>query len=168
MSPAPISRRRALILAGLGAAAVAAGATGALAGFDGAGGAAAGRLQPTAGEPLRDPEVLASRGGRLAVELTAARGATLAGQATAALGYNGSSPGPTLRVRPGDELAVRLTNRLDLPTNLHTHGLRVSPQANSDNPYLRVDPGTSFDYLYRIPPDPAPRWARPRWRWRAR
>jgi FtsP/CotA-like multicopper oxidase with cupredoxin domain len=56
-------------------------------------------------------------------------------------------------VRPGDELAVRLTNHLDQPTNLHTHGLRVSPQDNSDNPFVQVDPGTSFDYPYRIPAD---------------
>ncbi|MFR9802815.1 multicopper oxidase family protein [Pseudonocardia sp. RS010] len=150
MNPAPISRRRALGLGGLGAAAVAAGATGWLGGFSGTG---TGRLRPPVGEPLRDPAVLASRGGRLAVELTAAPGARLGGQDTAALGYNGSAPGPTLRVRPGDELAVRLTNQLDQPTNLHTHGLRVSPQAHSDNPFVRVDPGTSFDYLYRIPPD---------------
>ncbi len=149
MSATPISRRRALGLAGLGAAAVAAGATGWLA----AGGNAAGRLQPAAGEPLRDPGVLASTDGRLAVELTAAPGAMLGGTGTAALAYNGSSPGPTLRMRPGDELALRLTNQLDQPTNLHTHGLRVSPQGNSDNPFLRVDPGASFDYLYRLPPD---------------
>lgn len=87
------------------------------------------------------------------VELTAAAGVRLAGRDTHALGFNTTSPGPTLRVRPGDELAVPLTNRLDQPTNLHTHGLRVSPQANSDNPFIRVDPGTSFDYSYLIPAD---------------
>ena len=37
-------------------------------------------------------------------------GAGWPGTTPAALGYNGTSPGPTLRVRPGDELAVRLTN----------------------------------------------------------
>lgn len=150
MSSTPIGRRRALGLAGLGAAAVAAGATGWLGGFSGGSGS---RLQLPAGEPLPDPAVLASRGGRLAVELTAAAGAKVGGQETAAFGYNGSTPGPTLRVRPGDELAVRLTNRLDQPTNLHTHGLRVSPQGNGDNPFLRIDPGASFDYAYRIPAD---------------
>lgn len=149
MTPAPISRRRALVLGGLGAASVVTGATGWI-----AGGATGDRLQPAdTGAALAQPPVLDSRGGRLQVELTAAAGVRLAGQDTAALGFNGSSPGATLRVRPGDELAVRLTNRLDQPTNLHTHGLRVSPLANSDNPFVRVDPGTSFDYLYRIPPE---------------
>jgi FtsP/CotA-like multicopper oxidase with cupredoxin domain len=114
----------------------------------------AGEFQPGAdGAELLQPPVLDSRGGRLPVELTAAAGVRLAGRDTSALGFNGGSPGPTLRVRPGDELAVRLTNRLDQPTNLHTHGLRVSPQANSDNPFVTIEPGESFDYLYRIPVD---------------
>ncbi|MHA6803625.1 multicopper oxidase family protein [Salinifilum ghardaiensis] len=64
-----------------------------------------------------------------------------------------SSPGPTLRVQSGDDLAVRLINRLAEPNNLHTQGLRVSPQGNGDNPFLRTEPGTSFDYLFRIPRD---------------
>ncbi|QJY45514.1 multicopper oxidase family protein [Pseudonocardia broussonetiae] len=152
MTPAPISRRRAIVLGGFGAASLAIGATGWFA--TGAGVRTGGRLQPAdTGAELRQPKVLDSADGRLQVELTAAAGVRLAGHDTRALGYNATSPGPTLRVRPGDELAVRLTNQLDEPTNLHTHGLRVSPQANSDNPFLRVDPGASFDYLFRIPPD---------------
>lgn len=102
---------------------------------------------------LHQPVLLDSSHGRLEVELTAAAGVRLAGRDTRALGYNTISPGPTLRVRPGDELAVRLTNHLDQPTNLHTHGLRVSPQANGDNPFVRIDPGASFDYLIRVPKD---------------
>ena len=105
------------------------------------------------GEVLRQPRVLASRGGRLRVELVAAPRGPRAGHATGKLGFNGTSPGPTLRMRPGDELALHLTNHLDQPTNLHTHGLRVSPQHNSDNPFVQVDPGTSFDYLIRLAPD---------------
>ena len=112
----------------------------------------AARARPTGAE-LAPPPLLDSSEGRLQIELVAAPGVRLAGRDTRALGFNGTSPGPTLRVRPGDELAVRLTNRLDQPTNLHTHGLRVSPQGNSDNPFLRVDPGTSFDYLIRVPTD---------------
>lgn len=150
MSPVPISRRRALGLAGLGVASVAAGT----AGWVTTSGGAEGRLGPAVtGASLREPPLLSSHDGRLAVELTAAPGVRLAGQATAALGFNGGSPGPTMRVRPGEELAVRLVNRMDQPTNLHTHGLRVSPQGNSDNPFLRIEPEASFDYLFRIPPD---------------
>jgi FtsP/CotA-like multicopper oxidase with cupredoxin domain len=151
----PINRRQALLLGGTGAAALLTGATGWIlttnAGpvttpGDGSGAA-------MTGAELVTPQVLDSHGGRLQIELVAARGVRLAGRDTRALGFNATSPGPTLRVRPGDELAVRLTNRLDHPTNLHTHGLRVSPQGNSDNPFLRVDPGASFDYLFRVPTD---------------
>ena len=70
-----------------------------------------------------------------------------------AWGFNGTSPGPTLRVRPGDLLRVRLVNYIDQPTNLHTHGLHVSPQGNGDNPFVTIEPGDSFDYAIPIPAD---------------
>jgi FtsP/CotA-like multicopper oxidase with cupredoxin domain len=152
VTPAPISRRRALTLGGLGAVGLIAGTTGWIAAATadiGTGGFKPG----ITGTELLQPPVLDSRNGRLSVELVAAAGVRLAGRDTSALGFNGGSPGPTLRVRPGDELAVRVTNQLGQPTNLHTHGLRVSPEGNSDNPFLRIDPGESFDYLYRIPAD---------------
>ena len=152
MKPAPISRRRALVVGGLGAIGLVTGVTGWIA--TATADPAAGAFPPdTTGAELLQPPVLDSRDGLLAVELTAAAGVRLAGRDTSALGFNGGSPGPTLRVHPGDELAVRLTNRLDQPTNLHTHGLRVSPQGTSDNPFVRIEPGASFDYLFRIPAD---------------
>ena len=105
------------------------------------------------GAPLVQPRVVDSRDGRLQVTLVASTGVRIAGHDTRAYGYNGTSPGPTLRVRPGDELAVRLVNRLDHATNLHTHGLRVSPAADGDNPFVDVAPGESFDYRIRVPRD---------------
>ena len=161
MTP-PISRRQALVLGGLGAASLLTGAAGWI--TTATADSAPGGFQPgTTGAELAQPPLIDSRDGHLQVELTAAPGVTLAGRATTALGFNGSSPGPTLRVRPGDELAVRLTNHLDQPTNLHTHGLRVSPQANSDNPFIRIDPGASFDYRFPIPTDhpPGTHWYHP-------
>lgn len=152
MTVRPISRRRALGLAGLGAASLVAGVSGWS--TDAGRQPAGGRLAPAdTGGPLRQPEVLVSRDGILDVRLTAAAGARLAGLDTWAWGYNGTSPGPTLRVRPGDLLRVQLANRLGQPTNLHTHGLEVSPQANGDNPFVSIDPGSVFDYEFRIPSD---------------
>ncbi|MCB0995933.1 MAG: multicopper oxidase family protein [Acidimicrobiales bacterium] len=67
--------------------------------------------------------------------------------------YNGSTPGPTLRVRPGDRLRVTLRNGLEAPTNLHVHGLHVSPDGSSDNVFVMVDPGGERVYDYVIPAD---------------
>jgi len=154
VSGEPIGRRRALGLIGLGTAAVAAGTTGWAAGV---GSSTSRVLQPGAvGAELAAHPVLSSSAGLLDITLTAAPGVTLAGRRTAALGYNGTSPGPVLRVRPGDLLRVKLVNRLDQPTNLHTHGLHVSPAGNSDNPFITVDPGASFDYAIQIPADHRP------------
>jgi FtsP/CotA-like multicopper oxidase with cupredoxin domain len=150
MTGRPISRRRALALLGLGTASVAAGTAGWVAGVGAPVGGS--RLRPGAsGEPLRQPEIITSRGGVLDVNLTAAAGVRLAGRNTAGWGYNGTSPGPTLRVRPGDMLRVRLANHIDQPTNLHTHGLHVSPHGNGDNPFVTIEPGDSFDYAIAIP-----------------
>src|SRR6266550_2415862 len=41
------------------------------------------------------------------------------------LAYNGSIPGPTLRVREGSELVVNIANEGDLEATVHWHGLRL-------------------------------------------
>jgi FtsP/CotA-like multicopper oxidase with cupredoxin domain len=75
------------------------------------------------------------------------------------LGYDGTLPGPTLRVRHGEELKVRLINELAAPTSIHWHGVRV-PNAMDGVPGLTqaaVAPGASFDYRFR-PPDAGTFW----------
>ena len=79
--------------------------------------------------------------------------------------------GPTLRVRPGDSLTVTLANSLGADagadaswpmnayrdfntTNLHTHGLHVSP--GEDDVFSTVAPGGSRAYAYAIPADHQP------------
>ena len=39
----------------------------------------------------------------------------------------------------------------DEPSNLHYHGMSVSPQGNSDNVFVHVHPGQRFEYDVRIP-----------------
>ena len=41
------------------------------------------------------------------------------------LAYNGSIPGPTLRVQQGATVTVDFTNETDLETTVHWHGLRL-------------------------------------------
>lgn len=148
MTGDPVGRRRALGLLAAGSASVVAGVTGWVTGL---GAPASGGYAVTGDQPLREPLASTSNNGALAVSLTAAPGAAVAGQAGAGLGFNGGSPGPTLRVRPGDVLRVRLINHLQQPTNLHTHGLHVSPERNGDNPFVVIAPGEVFDYEYTIP-----------------
>lgn len=148
----PISRRAALQLTVLGVASAVVGGAGlwrALSASPGATGAGAGELV--------EPGVLASVNGVLTVSLVAAAGTVqVAGRAARAFGYNGGVPGPTWRVRPGDRLQVTLVNELDHATNLHTHGLFVSPEGNGDNPFIAVEPGQRFDYDIHLPEDHPP------------
>jgi FtsP/CotA-like multicopper oxidase with cupredoxin domain len=41
------------------------------------------------------------------------------------LGYNGSVPGPTLKVQQNSEIVVNVSNDGDLDTTVHWHGLRL-------------------------------------------
>jgi FtsP/CotA-like multicopper oxidase with cupredoxin domain len=143
----PISRRRALQLGGLGLASIAIG-TGGLTWRTLSGNTAA------AQQALVEPATLTSTEGLLTVRLEATEGPVrIAGRQASALSYNGGLPGPTLRLRPGDRLRVRLVNRLAQATNLHVHGLHVSPERNGDNPFVTVEPGSTFDYDYRLAHD---------------
>ena len=41
-------------------------------------------------------------------------------------------------------------------TNLHTHGLHISPSNSSDNVLLKIEPGGRFQYRFDIPDDHQP------------
>jgi len=107
---------------------------------------------PARRETFRDPAVVASHDGVLELTLTAARGAVeVGGKRVVAQVYDGSYLPPTLRVQPGDVVRLRLVNALDETTNLHMHGLAVSPLGASDNVFLHIAPGRTQDYEIRIP-----------------
>jgi suppressor of ftsI len=99
-----------------------------------------------------NPPMLSSRDGRLDVELVAAPGTyTIDGHQFQGMLYNDEYLPPVWRVRLGDALTVILYNRLSEPTNLHFHGLGVSPLGNGDNVFLHVGPGETFTYQVKIP-----------------
>ena len=105
------------------------------------------------GEPARqssdfnEPETLFSTNGQLDVSLTAGA-ATYEGAIDGALAYNDAPIGPTLRVRPGDRINLTLRNGLDAPTNLHTHGLNVSPAGRGDDVFATIAAGDERSYVY--------------------
>ena len=86
----------------------------------------------------------------------------LEGTTVRMLGYNGSIPGPVLKVRQGSEVIVHVTNDGDLDATVHWHGLRL------DNKYDGVPHETQTpipvggDFTYRIRfPDPGLYWYHP-------
>jgi FtsP/CotA-like multicopper oxidase with cupredoxin domain len=98
-----------------------------------------------------------SRNGYLRVRLVAeARQVDVGGRRIRALVYNGDYMPPTIRLRPGDRLDLELVNKLSEPTNLHVHGMHVSPQGNSDNIFLHIPAGQTFRYRYNFPLDLEP------------
>lgn len=106
-------------------------------------------------ETFQEPTILRSRNGQLNVTLVAQRSkVTVNGQLVSGMmTYNGTFPGPTLMLKPGDTLHVHLVNHLKESTNLHFHGLHVSPTGHADNIFVDVEPGDSFDYTIQIPND---------------
>ena len=71
------------------------------------------------------------------------------------LGFNGSVPGPTLRVTQGSEISVRVRNDGDHETTVHWHGLRLD-NAYDGVPHETQDPipaGGEFTYRLRFPDD---------------
>ncbi|HEY2450051.1 MAG TPA: multicopper oxidase family protein [Mycobacterium sp.] len=104
------------------------------------------------GHPFANPVMLASRDGKLDVDLAAAPGTyTIDGHQFQGMLYDGQYMPPLWRVRAGDIVTVNLHNQLPEETNLHFHGLDVSPLNNGDNVFLHIAPGQTFTYQIKIP-----------------
>jgi FtsP/CotA-like multicopper oxidase with cupredoxin domain len=85
----------------------------------------------------------------------------LGGKVVRMLAYNGSIPGPTLRVRQGSELTVNVVNEGDLEATVHWHGLRLENRYDGTADTQRPMPvGGSFQYRLRFP-DPGIYWYHP-------
>ena len=68
------------------------------------------------------------------------------------LAYNGSVPGPTLKVAQGSEVTVRVENRGDLEATVHWHGLRLDNRYDGTHETQRpMEVGESFEYRLQFP-----------------
>ena len=77
------------------------------------------------------------------------------------LGYNGSVPGPTLRVPEGGEIHVKVTNLGDLDATVHWHGLRLENRFDGTHETQKpIAIGESFTYRVDCP-DPGIYWYHP-------
>src|SRR5919112_645401 len=98
-----------------------------------------------------------SKNGVLKTTLVAAyHKGNVGNQSVTAMVYNGSLVGPTLHIYPGDRIEIKFINNLNESTNLHFHGLHVSPVNNSDNVFLEISPGEIQQYNVSIPKNQAP------------
>lgn len=127
------------------------------------------------------PEIRSSNGvltTPLEVKFTDPKTTSIAGCPVTLRTYNGQLVGPTLRVKQGDVINLTLNNNLPLETpnevqqqfdqekdsayldtkpasfnttNMHYHGLHVSPTGNSDNVLLAISPQSHFPYEVKLP-----------------
>ena len=84
----------------------------------------------------------------ITVELTASR-------VLSSIGYNGTSPGPQLRMKAGVPVTVNVTNKTDVPEFVHFHGLLIPSEV-----YGAEEEGTPAvpphgSRSYRFTPKPA-------------
>lgn len=65
---------------------------------------------------------------------------------------NGSIPAPTLRLREGDEVTIRVTNRLPVATSIHWHGILLPYQMDGvpGVSFKGIAPGETFSYRFTL------------------
>jgi len=74
-----------------------------------------------------------------------------------AMTYNGTVPGPTIKVDPGDHVKIVLHNEMPQSTSIHFHGL-ITPNSMDGTTYVTQDPvktGQTFTYEWTVQDTPA-------------
>ena len=72
---------------------------------------------------------------------------------TQLLGFNGSSPGPEIRIRQGDQITILFRNGTDQPSAIHWHGIHLQNAMDGvpDLTQTAVEPGGTFQYSFSVP-----------------
>ena len=143
---------------------------------------------PASDKSIESPQELVSRNGRLEAHLRLRNSLDSSGRMQYCYLDEHGDRSPTLRLRPGDLLVLKLTNQLQPEsgnqhspgaamehraaaaqpdcrsammaidgTNLHFHGLSVSPSCHSDDSlHVSIPPARTFTYRVRIPKNQPP------------
>src|SRR5699024_6401205 len=82
------------------------------------------------------------------------------GKKTETMGYNGDYLGPVIRVRKGEEVSVKVKNKLDDVTTIHWHGLEVDGDEDG-GPHSGIQPGESWSPEFKIEQPAATLWYHP-------
>jgi FtsP/CotA-like multicopper oxidase with cupredoxin domain len=137
LSVRPTTSRRIALTAGLGVLAVL-GVAAAQAGWPSYDIGAPGTPKPTG--KVKEFRLVARE-----AEITIAPGVKVRAQT-----YNGTVPGPTIRVTEGDTVRVTLKNELKEETSIHWHGLHVPNGQDGVPPFTQkpIKPGETFTYQF--------------------
>ena len=74
------------------------------------------------------------------------------GKEASAFSINGTSPGPLIRLKEGQDAVLRVTNLLDEPTSIHWHGLILPPEMDGvpGVSFAGIAPGETFTYRFPV------------------
>lgn len=103
------------------------------------------------------PEFAPDANGVTSVPLVAAESKIQVGDGSyRSLVFNGQYDAPLIRTRPGGVIAVDFDNRMDEITNIHFHGMQVSPLEAGDNIFRIAQPNTRMNYTIKLPANHSP------------
>lgn len=82
------------------------------------------------------------------------RTVNITGKERPAMLINGQLPGPVLRFKEGEDVTIRVTNRLNEPTSIHWHGLLLPSEQDGvpgiSNSFSGIMPGETYTYKFPI------------------
>jgi FtsP/CotA-like multicopper oxidase with cupredoxin domain len=113
--------------------------------------------------PASKPRTVASMHDGDTLDLTAMLvRATIGGHTYTMYGFNGEIPGPLIRVPQNATITVRFHNKIDLPSAVHWHGVRLDNQFDGVPPVTQPEVPAGGSYVYRIHfPDAGIYWYHP-------
>lgn len=113
--------------------------------------------EPASPALRHNPEFSYDASGVTNATLTAAEQSVSVGnERYVSLVFNGDYDSPLIRTRPGGTMALRLDNRMDEVTNLHFHGMQVSPLDEGDNIFRMTQPHQVGVYNVKLPANHSP------------
>jgi FtsP/CotA-like multicopper oxidase with cupredoxin domain/cytochrome oxidase Cu insertion factor (SCO1/SenC/PrrC family) len=108
---------------------------------------------PPAPRPaFQEPRDIRSKDGVLKTTLHLQKQTVQAGDQTVTTTcFDGGYTGPTLRLKRGDTLELTVINDGEYNTNIHFHGMQISPDEYGDSVFLMIPRGHQFTYKIKIP-----------------
>jgi len=110
--------------------------------------------------PLLKPKVGEDGTRTFALTMRRGRSEILPGKPVETWGFNGPHLGPTIRAARGDKVRMTVTNRLDEPSTVHWHGMRL-PAKMDGGPHQTIEPGGTWTPHWTIDQPAATSWYHP-------